>query len=128
MAGIRPETRCLRCTTDAQAVYLPAFSKTRLMKLSSAQKRHLRALGHHLKPVVRVGQHGLGENVLQEIELALDSHELVKIKIAADRDARKAMAAEIVDRTGAEAIHSIGQVIVLFRRNPEKPKIALPSV
>jgi RNA-binding protein len=97
------------------------------MKLSSAQKRHLRALGHHLKPVVRVGQHGLRESVLQEIELALDSHELVKIKIVADRDSRHAMGAEIIDRTGAEAIHSIGQMILIFRRNPEKPKVPLPS-
>jgi RNA-binding protein len=98
------------------------------MKLSSTQKRHLRSLGHHLKPVVRVGQHGLRDAVMQEIELALDSHELVKIKIAAERDSRNAMAAEIVEKTGAEAIHSIGQMIVLFRRNPKQPKVALPSV
>ena len=55
------------------------------MKLSESQKRHLRTLAHHLKPVVWVGQHGLKESVIAEIELALDSHELIKVKVVADR-------------------------------------------
>lgn len=97
------------------------------MPLSSTQKRHLRSLGHHLKPVVWIGQHGLGDNVMAEIEQALDSHELIKIKIAADREARKAIAGEITSRTQAEAIHSIGQMLIVFRRNEKKPKVALPS-
>lgn len=97
------------------------------MKPSDTQKRHLRGLGHHLKPVVWIGQHGLKESVIAEIELALDSHELIKIKIAADRATRSAIGAEICARTGAEPIHSIGQMLILFRRNEKKPKIALPS-
>jgi RNA-binding protein len=97
------------------------------MKLSDAQKRHLRSLAHHLKPVVWVGQHGLKDSVIAEIELALDSHELIKVKIAADRESRNAIAADICSRTGAEAIHAIGQMLILFRRNEEKPRIALPS-
>ena len=97
------------------------------MKLSEPQKRHLRTLAHHLKPVVWIGQHGLRESVLAEIELALDSHELIKLKIAADRDMRKMIGAEVCARTGAELIHAIGQMLILFGRNEEKPKIALPS-
>ena len=97
------------------------------MKLSDQQKRHLRGLGHHLKPVVWVGQHGLSEAVLTEIGAALDSHELIKVKIAADRDERKEVAAEICAQTTATLIHSIGQMVILFRRNIKKPKIALPS-
>jgi len=97
------------------------------MKLSDAQRRHLRTLGHHLKPVVRVGQHGLKDSVLAELELALDAHELIKVKIVADRDDRSALTDTICAQTGAEAIQVIGQVVVLFRRNPKKPKIALPA-
>ena len=97
------------------------------MKLSESQKRHLRGLGHHLKPVVWVGQHGLKESVMAEIELALDAHELIKIKIVADRDDRADIASDICERTRAEQIHSIGQMLVLFRRNTDKPKIVLPS-
>ena len=98
------------------------------MKLSEPQKRHLRTLGHHLKPVVWIGQHGLKESVLAESDLALDAHELIKVKIAADRDARAVLSAEICERTGATPIHAIGQMIILFRRNHKNPKIALPSV
>lgn len=97
------------------------------MKLSESQKRHLRGLGHHLKPVVRVGQHGLKESVMAEIEQALDFHELIKVKIAAERDTRNAIAADICAQTGAESIQTIGQMLVLFKRNAKKPKIALPS-
>lgn len=97
------------------------------MTLTASQKRHLRTLGHHLKPVVRIGQHGLSENVLNEVELALDSHELVKIKIAAERETRQQIAEQILARSGAESIHTIGQMLIVFRRNEEKPKVALPS-
>ncbi len=97
------------------------------MSLNPAQKRHLRGLGHHLKPVVMVGQHGLRDAVISEIENALDSHELVKIKIAADRETRDLIAAEITARTGAESVHRIGQMQIVFRRNEKAPKIALPS-
>jgi RNA-binding protein len=97
------------------------------MQLSDAQKRHLRGLGHHLKPVVWVGQHGLSDSVMLEIDQALDSHELIKVKIAADRDTRQALTVEICEKTDAELIQSIGQMLVLFRRNPDKPRIALPS-
>ena len=97
------------------------------MTLSDRQTRHLRGLGHHLKPVVWVGQHGLSAAVLSEIGVALDAHELIKVKIAAERDERAALAAEICDQTTATLIHSIGQMVVLFRRNTKKPRIALPS-
>ena len=95
--------------------------------LTNLQKRHLRGMAHQLKPVVMVGQHGLRDAVVDEIELALTAHELVKIKIAADRDARDESAAQILARTGAVAIQSIGQMRVIFRRNAEQPRIALPG-
>jgi RNA-binding protein len=97
------------------------------MSLTDAQRRHLRSLGHELKPVVRVGQLGLRASVLAELEQALVAHELIKVKIAADRDERRGIAEDICRETGAEQVHAIGQVVVLFRRNPKKPKIALPS-
>jgi len=97
------------------------------MPLSANQKRHLRTLGHHLKPVVWVGQHGLKDTVMDEITLALDSHELIKVKVAAERDERREVTETICQETGAELVQSIGQVVILFRRNDEKPRIALPS-
>jgi RNA-binding protein len=97
------------------------------MTINKAQQRHLRALGHHLKPVVRVGQHGLRPAVFDEIGIALDAHELIKVKVAADRDERADMIAAICAETGATLVQTIGQMAVLFRRNPKKPRIALPA-
>ena len=98
------------------------------MSLSNAQKRHLRSLAHHLKPVVLLGQHGLKDSVLEEINLALASHELIKIRVAAgDRDERAQVIEQIIERSGAELVQTIGHIAVLFRRNPEAPKVILPA-
>jgi RNA-binding protein len=97
------------------------------MPLSDTQRRHLRGLAHHLKPVVMVGQDGLKATVLAEVDAALTAHELIKVKVAAaDREERAALIAEIAAASGAERVQSIGHVAVLFRRNPKKPKVALP--
>ncbi len=97
------------------------------MSLSKHQIRHLKALAHHLKPVVRVGQHGIREAVLEELEQALDTHELIKVKIAAEKSERIAVMRQLAEASGAQLIQHIGQMAVLFRRNGKKPRIALPS-
>jgi len=83
-------------------------------------KKQLRADAHTLKPVVMIGQAGLTPAVLAEIEIALDAHELIKIKIRAERDDRKEIAAAICVGTNADLIQSIGQIAVVYRKNPKK--------
>lgn len=96
--------------------------------LSESQKRHLRGLAHHLKPVVQMGAKGLTDAVLMEIERALHDHELIKVKLnPGDREQRAADVAGIVDRTGAELVQRIGNVACLYRRHPEEPSITLPA-
>lgn len=95
------------------------------MALNNAQIRRLRGLGHDLSPVVTVADKGLTDNVMAEIETSLDTHELVKIKLRGERSARREWTGRIVERTGAELVQSIGQVALLFRRNPDHPRIAL---
>jgi RNA-binding protein len=97
------------------------------MSLTNSQLRYLRGLTHHLKPVVMVADKGLSENVMAEIDSALDHHELVKIKLRGDRDARSAWMNDIAKSTGAQPVHNIGQVACFFRRNPNKPVIELPG-
>lgn len=97
------------------------------MALTDSQRRHLRGLAHHLKPVILMGQQGLKDTVLAEIDGALTHHELVKVKVAAeDREDRAGIIEAIVARTGADLVQTIGHMAVLFRRNPKKPKVALP--
>lgn len=94
--------------------------------LNKSQKKYLRGLTHSLDPVVMIADKGLSENVMQEIELALDHHELVKLRLRAERDDRNTWIAEIGQATGAELVHQIGQVACFYRNNPKNPKIALP--
>ena len=96
------------------------------MKLSNKQKQHLKGLAHALKPVVQLGQNGLTEGVLAEIENALSFHELIKVKIATDdREVKQLIIDAIVRETEALNITKIGHIVVLFRPSEAK-KIELP--
>jgi len=98
------------------------------MSLSKKQIKFLRAKCHDLKAVIMLGQKGLTEEVLIEIEIALNHHELVKIKLAVDdRDARKQMIADICDRSQSEEVQSIGKTLSVYRVNPDKAIIELPK-
>ena len=94
------------------------------MPLTKTQIKHLRNLAHHLKPIVSIGQNGVTENVSNELDIALNYHELVKIKLGAgDREQRQIIIEQLATDTGAELIQAIGKTMTLFRRNAEKPKI-----
>lgn len=94
--------------------------------LSTKQKQYLKALAHHLNPVVMLGNNGLTEGVLAEIDNALEHHELIKVKIAgADREMKQLIIEAIVRESGASAVQTIGHILVLYR--PAKdPQIQLP--
>jgi RNA-binding protein len=95
--------------------------------LSAAQKRHLRALAHHLRPVILMGAKGPSDALLSELQLALERHELVKVKLAAaEREERDALIDTLTSATGAALVQRIGHVAVLFLRNAKQPLIVLP--
>lgn len=97
------------------------------MSLSGKQRKHLKALAHHRKPVVHVGNAGLTPPVIREIELALAQHELVKIRLpGVERDNRSEMLGKICETTGADPVQEIGRVAVIYRR-AEKPRLKLPE-
>lgn len=98
------------------------------MSLNSSQIRYLRGLAHPLKPVLLLGGKGVTAGVLKELEQALDDHELIKVRLGgADRAARNAEIDKLVASSRAEAVQSIGHIAVLYRRNDEQPRIALPK-
>jgi RNA-binding protein len=97
-----------------------------MKKLNSKQISHLRGLGHSLNAVVMIGNNGLSEKVLREIDRSLSAHELIKIKVQGDqRELRVQMLQEICDKLGAAAIQHIGKQLVVYRP-ADKPKITLP--
>jgi len=98
------------------------------LKLDKSQNRHLKALAHPLKPVVLIGQKGLTESVLEEIERALYDHELIKIKLAALREERQQLADSIADKTHSHVVAITGGVAIIFKRNSKKPKVDLKGI
>ena len=97
------------------------------MSLSKKQIKFLRAKCHDLKAVIMMGQKGLTEEVLNEMEIALTHHELVKIKLSVDdRELRKQLIVEICDKTQAQEVQSIGKTLSIYRVNPDKAVIELP--
>ena len=88
--------------------------------MNPIEKKKLKAQAHPLKPVVMIGQSGLTPAVIKEINLALDAHELIKVRIRAERDDRVIIREQISAETHAECVQSIGQVAVFFRKNPKK--------
>ncbi|MCB1919684.1 MAG: ribosome assembly RNA-binding protein YhbY [Candidatus Competibacteraceae bacterium] len=98
-----------------------------MLTLTLSQKRHLKALAHHRKPVVIVGNNGVTPGVSQEIDQALSHHELIKVRVnAEDRDARERMIEALCAESDATLVQRIGHVAILFRRNPDAPRVEWP--
>jgi RNA-binding protein len=96
------------------------------MTLSNKQKQHLKGLAHSLKPVVQLGQNGLTEGVLAEIDGALAHHELIKIKVPSDdREEKNLIMDTIVRETKSIKLQVIGHVLIVYRQSDEN-KVELP--
>ena len=95
--------------------------------LNTVQRRYLRAQAHSLQPVVMIGEAGLSDPVMREIDLSLKAHELIKIRVLGDdRDARIAMLERICADLNAAAVQHIGKLLLVYRP-AKKPKLSLPK-
>lgn len=98
------------------------------MALSEKQKKHLRRLAHPLNPIVMLGNAGLTDAVVAELERALTDHELVKVTArVGDREVRNGTLATLASRTTSELVQRIGHVGVFYRRRADLPKILIPD-
>ena len=96
--------------------------------MTGKERRYLRGLAHSMSPVVIIGQRGLSDAVLRQIDGALSDHELIKIRLGSDcpvdrDDAGQALA----QRTGCDVAGTVGRVLILYRPHPERPRIVLPA-
>ena len=98
-------------------------------ELKGSQRKFLRGLAHSYRPLVQVGKEGLRESVLRAIDTALEAHELIKLKIAAERDEREQFVPVIEARLNCECVGTVGRIAILYREHPdpEKRKIAVPK-
>ncbi len=95
-------------------------------ELSGKQIRHLRGLGHHLKPVVMIGKGEISERLIASVEEALSAHELIKVKLQEGCDLDRHEVAEILaERTDAQVAQILGKTILLYRPG-DAGKIDLP--
>lgn len=90
--------------------------------ISSAQRKKLRALAHHLKPVVYVGKHGVTEALISAVNDALESHELIKVKFNDFKDQKNELAGRIAEETKSEIAGLVGHVLTLYREQEDQDK------
>jgi RNA-binding protein len=96
--------------------------------LTGKQRRYLRSLGHHLEPVVQLGKQGLTDAVVAAIDEAIGQHELVKVRVGTEcPDDRHEVAERLAPALKSEVAQVLGRTILLYRRHPKEPKIALPK-
>ena len=97
--------------------------------LKGSDRKHLRGLAHHQKPVVQVGKQGLIENLITSVSQALDAHELIKVKFVDHKQEREELSRELANRTESELAGRVGNIAILYRRHsdPQKRKIRLPQ-
>lgn len=92
--------------------------------MEKTQIKHLKSLAHKLKPVVTIGQHGMKESINDEIDIALNFHQLIKLKVnVGDRDIRDQLINDISHSHKAELIQRIGNIAILYKRNPKKENL-----
>ncbi|HNV08701.1 MAG: ribosome assembly RNA-binding protein YhbY [Dokdonella sp.] len=97
------------------------------MTISPSQKRYLRGLAHSLSPVILLGQKGVSPSLIAELKLALDHHELLKVRLSgADKEERAAQLAALVEASEAEIVQLIGHTASLWKRNEKEPRLPLP--
>ena len=99
------------------------------MELTSKQRAHLRALAHHLKPVVQIGKEGVTDATIRSAQEAFNTRELVKVRVqesapAPARESGEELASRVEE---AMLVTAIGRTAILYRPDPKKPEIELPA-
>ncbi|MBW1989864.1 MAG: ribosome assembly RNA-binding protein YhbY [Deltaproteobacteria bacterium] len=98
------------------------------MELTGAQKKTLRGMAHSLKPIVHVGQRGVTESLVANLDQALDDHELVKVRFVEhkDKEDKKRIAAELEQAVSASMVGMKGHTAIFFRQHPDPEKRKIP--
>ena len=98
------------------------------MQLTGRQKRFLRSKGHHLDPAVMVGKDGVSDAVVEAVDAALAAEELIKVRVLDTcGEDRKEVAADLAERTASSLAQVLGRTLLLYRRDPEEPRLVLPG-
>lgn len=95
--------------------------------LTGKQKRFLRSKANTIRPIFQVGKIGVNDNMIKQINEALEKRELIKVSVLKNCDTDKDTVAEQIQAgTDAEIVQIIGSNIVLYKKSQENPQIELP--
>lgn len=96
--------------------------------MTSKQRAFLKKEAHNLEPIVRIGKDGLSDNIVHSLLDAINSRELIKVKVLqnldADKDDTREMAEELSRKSGAELVGVIGKIIIFYKENKDKPVVS----
>jgi len=98
----------------------PRYAIRMPLALQPRQRKDLKARAHALEPIVQIGQAGASDAAVAEVDRALTAHELIKVRLAGDRDQRDALATTISERTGSAIVQQVGRIVVLWRPKPDE--------
>jgi len=114
--------------STSSVVQKSAIIALRPISITSSERRNLRAKGHHLKPIVQIGQGGMSEGVIQATQAALEQHELIKVSINGESPTeRKSGAEDLGKATGSHVVQVIGRVILLYRLRKKQASHTKPK-
>lgn len=106
----------------------PGLVQSLSKAFSGDQRRELRGLAHDLKPVVIVGQQGVTDALVAQVNQALYDHELIKVKVIGTFDGEiDDVAIALTKQTQSACVQQIGHILVFYKQNPDDPKIVLTS-
>ncbi|MFL5309173.1 MAG: ribosome assembly RNA-binding protein YhbY [Myxococcales bacterium] len=98
-----------------------------MAELTGKQRRHLRALGHHLSPVLHIGHEGLTDALVTQANAQLAAHELIKVKVTESSPLTRHEAAEqLASATDSELAQVLGRTFLLYKPHATHPQISLP--
>ncbi len=99
-----------------------------MRELSGKQRRYLRGLANQIPATVYAGKEGITESVTRSREEAYNTRELVKVRLEkAFPLERGAAAEELASRTGSHLVQVLGRTVLLYRPDPEQPRLQLPG-
>jgi len=99
-----------------------------LAELTGKQRRHLRALGHHLSPVLHIGHDGVTDALVAHANSQLAAHELIKVKVSESSPLPRHEAADrLASATNSALAQVLGRTFLLYKPRAKNPTILLPT-
>ncbi|MBP2025453.1 ribosome assembly RNA-binding protein YhbY [Peptoniphilus stercorisuis] len=94
--------------------------------ITGKQRSYLKSLANNLTPLIQVGKNGVSDSLIEQIDVLLENHELVKITVLQNSPVTaKEIVDEIIDGTGAEFVQQIGSKLTIYRESKENKTIEI---